>query len=82
MSGCLFSIFGLKNIETKIQDWKKTYVFLVTERSDRHLASRPVSLNLICCINMSILVNKLQYINSYCQLKYGLLILKSLIATS
>ena len=35
----------------------------------------------ISYINIIIIVNKLQYINSYFQLKYGLLIIKSLYAT-
>ena len=35
-------------------------------------------MNLLSYINMSIISNDIQYINSYCQLKYGLLIRKLL----
>ena len=35
VSGSLFSIFGLKqNTETQKQDWKKIYLFRVTDLSD------------------------------------------------
>ena len=61
-SGSLFSNFGHKNTHTEIkkQDWKNTYLFLVTDRSDRYLAWRPEYINLIRYINISIIANKLQ----------------------
>ena len=77
-SGGLFSILAFKNTETRKYDWKKTYIFLVTNRSDLYLSQKPVYLTLIRNITLSIIVNNIQYINSYCQLKYGLLIQKSL----
>ena len=52
VSGCLFLILCLKNPETQKQDWKKTYLFLVTDCSDGYLASRPASLNLITYVTM------------------------------
>ena len=55
-SSCLFLIFGKKNTETQKQDWKKTYLFLVTDRLDHYLACRPAYINLISYINMSIIV--------------------------
>ena len=60
---------------------EKTYLFIVTDRLDYYLASSNVYLNLIRYITMSVIVNKIEYINIYCQLKYGLLIRKSLDAT-
>ena len=47
----------LRPKKTKIQklDWKKTYLFLVIDRLDRYLAWRPVYLNLISYITMSII---------------------------
>ena len=62
-----FGFWHWKNPETQKQDWKKTYLFLVTECSDHYLDYRPEYLNLISYITMSIILNKLQYINSYCQ---------------
>ena len=59
-SGCLFSIFGLKNTETKKIGLENMYLFLVTDRSDRYLAWSPVHLNLISYINMPIISNKIQ----------------------
>ena len=51
--GCLFSIFGLKkHTEAQKQDWKKTYLFLVTDILDRSLSWRPIYLNLISYITM------------------------------
>ena len=77
-----FRIFGLKtHTETQKQDQKKTYLFLVNYFLDRYLASRHVYLNLIIYITMSIIVNKIQQINSYFQLKYGLLFRKLLDTT-
>ena len=55
-----FDFRPLKTPETQKQDWKKTYLFLVTDHSDRYLSWRNVYLNLISYINMSIKVNKLQ----------------------
>ena len=40
-----FSDFRPKKTETQKQDWKKTYLFLVTDWSDPYLASRPVYIN-------------------------------------
>ena len=80
-SGCFFRILAKQKQKTQKQDWKKTYVFLVTERSDLYLSWRPINLNLIIYITMSIIVKNLEYINIYCQVKYGLLIKKSLSAT-
>ena len=76
--GLVFSIFGLKKNRNTKTGLEIDIPFLVTDRSYRYLYSRPVYINLIIYINMSIIVNKLQYINSCCQLKYGLLIRKSL----
>ena len=72
---------AVKNIETHKQDWKKRYVFLVTDLLDRYLAWRPIYINLISYITISIILNKLQYINTYCQLNYGIIIRKLLDAT-
>ena len=58
-SSSLFSIFGLKITEIQKLNWKKTSLSLVTDRLDRYLASRPVYLNLIIYITMSIIVNEL-----------------------
>ena len=71
-------LLPFKNPETQKQGWKKTYLFLVNDRSDRYLSQRPVYLNFIRYITMPIIVYELHYINSYGQLKYGLLIRKSL----
>ena len=57
---CFFRFYTFKNPETQKQDWKKTYLFIVTDRSDRYLSSRPVYLNSIFCITISNIVNKLQ----------------------
>ena len=69
MSGSLFSIFGLKHRNTKI-GLENYLLLLVTDCSDRYLSLRPVYLNLITHITISIIVNNIQYINSYFQLKY------------
>ena len=42
------------------QDWKKTYLFIVTNRSDRYLASRPEYVNYISNITILIIVHTLQ----------------------
>ena len=52
MSGCLFSIFGLKPPEKQKQDWKKTHLSLVTDRSDSDEVLRSVNLNSIMYITM------------------------------
>ena len=49
-----------KNPETQKTGLEKTYLFLVTDRSDRYLAWILVHLNLISYITMSIIFNKLQ----------------------
>ena len=61
-SGSLVSYFLF--LAFKIQKHKKRTgnrnTFLVTDHSDRYLASRPVYLNVIIYITMLITVNKLQ----------------------
>ena len=59
-SGSLFSIFGLKHTESQKQDWKNTFLFLLTDRLDRYLSCRPIYLNLIRYITMLILVNEIR----------------------
>ena len=61
-----FSISDLK----KTQNTKTGLV--VTDRSDQYLAWNHVYLNLISYIYISMIADKLQSINSYWQLKYGL----------
>ena len=75
-SGCLFLFFSLKHTQKHKNRTGKYIPFLVTDRLDRYLYWRPIYLNLINYITSSVIVNKLQYINSYFQLKYGLLIQK------
>ena len=77
--GSLFSIFGhRKTLKYKNRTEKRHTLFIVIDSSDRYLAWRPVYVNLTSYITISVLVHKLQYINSYCQFKYGLLIRKLL----
>ena len=60
LSGCLFLIFGQKNnTDTQKQDWKNTYIFLVTNRLYLYLSSMPVHLDLITYITMLVIVNKI-----------------------
>ena len=57
--GSFFDFRPKKYLETQKQDWKKTYLFLVTDRLDRYLALRPIHLNLIIYITLSSIFNKL-----------------------
>ena len=69
-SGCIFLIFFLKNRNTKT-GLEKAYLFIVNDCLYRYFASMLVYLNLITYITMSIIGNRLQYINSYFRLKIG-----------
>ena len=71
----------LKKFRNTKKGLEKDIPFFVTDRSDLHLAYMPVYQNLVSYITMLIIVNNLQYINSYCKLKYVLIIRKLLDAT-
>ena len=71
--GCLvtyFKFLALKT-ETKKQDLKKDILFLMTDHLEQYLFQKPVIINLLTYITMSIKYNDIQYNNSYCKLKYG-----------
>ena len=78
--GCLvaFSVFDLYKNQKYKNGTGNNIHFLGTDRLYRYLACRPVYLYLISYITMLIIDNKLHSINSYCHLKYGLLIRKLL----
>ena len=76
-----FSVFDLYKNQKYKNGTGNDIHFLGTDRLDRYLACRPVYLYLISYITMLIIDNKLHSINSYCQLKYGILIRKLLDAT-